>query len=109
VLGGSPGLPSDSLLRRPGEPSFKHVDLVRQEVPAGTTAMVVTAGGGGWGDPLERDPRLVASDVMNEYVSIEAARSQYGVVIKPETFAVDEAATARLRADLARTRGSGGS
>jgi N-methylhydantoinase B len=109
VLGGSPGLPSDSLLRRPGEAAFAHVDLVRQEVPAGTTAVVVTAGGGGWGDPLERDPALVATDVMNEYVSVEAARSQYGVVITPETCAVDAVATTNLRADLARTRGSGGS
>jgi N-methylhydantoinase B len=106
VLGGCPGLPSDSLLRLPGETTFTPVDLVRQEVPAGTTAVVVTAGGGGWGDPLERDPARVAADVRDEYVSIDAARDVYGVVVEPDTLAVDLPATAVRRAALARQRKS---
>ena len=40
----------------------------------------VLAGGGGWGDPLERDPQAVLRDVRNEFVSVEAAREDYGVV-----------------------------
>lgn len=40
-------------------------------------------GGGGWGDPLERDPRLVREDVLDEYLSIEGARRDYGVVLDP--------------------------
>ena len=55
------------------------------------------AGGGGWGDPLQRDPQAVAGDVRNEKVSAAAARDQYGVVLDETTFAVDEAATAALR------------
>lgn len=105
VLGGSPGLPSDSLLRLPGESEFAHVNLVRHEVPAGATAVVVTAGGGGWGDPLGRDPARVAADVRDDYVSLEAARDRYGVVLDPSTFAVDREATASLRARLRRDRG----
>jgi N-methylhydantoinase B len=38
-------------------------------------------GGGGWGDPLDRDPDAVLDDVWDEYVSIEGARKDYGVVI----------------------------
>src|SRR5262245_53573169 len=108
VLGGLPGLPSDSRLRLPDAATFKQVDLVRHEVPAGTTAVVVTAGGGGWGDPLERDPDRVAADVLEEYVSIDAARDQYGVVLGPNTLAVDVAATTARRAELTRQRKTGG-
>jgi N-methylhydantoinase B len=104
VLGGSPGLPSDSLARLPGESSFQHVDFIRHAVPSGTTTVVVTAGGGGWGDPLERDPALVARDVVEDYVSIDAARDQYGVVFQQETIDVDRDATARRRAGIARGR-----
>jgi N-methylhydantoinase B len=56
------------------------------------------AGGGGYGDPLERDPDLVARDVREEYVSPESAREDYGVVIDPATGEVDRAATQELRA-----------
>jgi N-methylhydantoinase B/oxoprolinase/acetone carboxylase alpha subunit len=80
------------------------VDLVRHPVPAGTTAVVVTAGGGGWGNPLERDVDAVRADVVDEYVSVDAAREQYGVVFSPGTFDVDVDATRALRLELARRR-----
>ncbi len=62
------------------------------------------AGAGGWGDPLEREPRLVLADVRNEKVSVEQARDAYGVALTTDGSAVDEAATARLRAELRRRR-----
>ena len=55
------------------------------------------AGGGGWGDPLTRDPALVRDDVSNDKVSLEGARRDYGVVIDPATLAIDRPATERLR------------
>jgi N-methylhydantoinase B len=66
-------------------------------------------GGGGYGDPFQRPLELVLSDVVNGYVSLEAAEREYGVVIlyrgsqeqlvrPPELYSVDEAATASLRA-----------
>lgn len=58
------------------------------------------AGAGGWGDPLDRDPAAVLRDVRNEFVSPESARRDYGVVLAPEGWAVDAAATARLREEL---------
>jgi N-methylhydantoinase B len=57
-----------------------------------------TPGGGGFGDPLTRDPAQVLSDVAQGYVSVEAAARDYGVVIDPAGRAVNEAATARRRA-----------
>lgn len=101
--GGRDGAPSDSLLRRPGEEAFEHVELTRHPVPAGTDARLVTAGGGGWGNPLERDPEKVRDDVVEGYVSIDAARDDYGVVLS-ETLKLDEDATARLRAEKRTSR-----
>ena len=64
-----------------------------------------TPGAGGWGDPLERDPRRVLVDVRNEYVSPEGARADYGVVIDVETWRVDAAAThPHPRQDAPRAR-----
>jgi len=55
-------------------------------------------GGGGVGDPFTRDPGAVRHDVINGYVSITGAALDYGVVIDPESHAVDAVETARLRA-----------
>ena len=57
-----------------------------------------SAGGGGYGNPLERDPLAVEADVVNGYVSIEKARDDYGVVIDSETLKVDEEETDKIRA-----------
>jgi N-methylhydantoinase B len=96
--GGKPGRASDSLMKLPSEDSFRHVDVIRHLVPRGTEAILATAGGGGFGDPLERDPRKVLEDVLEGYVSLRGARDDYGVVVDPETMELDEEATGRLRA-----------
>ena len=73
------------------------------KVEPDTLFRLVTPSGGGWGEPLERDPELVKLDVRDGFVSPESARRDYGVVIKgdpeqdPEGLAVDSAATRRLR------------
>jgi N-methylhydantoinase B/oxoprolinase/acetone carboxylase alpha subunit len=59
---------------------------------------VTQGGGGGYGDPLERDSALVAADVLDGYVSLERARSDYGVIIDPVTRKVDASTTERERA-----------
>lgn len=56
-----------------------------------------SGGGGGWGDPFERDPERVAADARNQIVSRARARSDYGVVLT-ETLEVDAEATAEVRA-----------
>jgi N-methylhydantoinase B len=66
----------------------------------GDAYMMRSGGGGGFGSPLERDPALVAYDVQEGYVSAEAARADYGVVVSPEG-ELDIAATEALRAAMA--------
>jgi N-methylhydantoinase B len=68
---------------------LKEGDVFRLETP----------GGGGFGDPLTRDPAQVLSDVVQGYVSVEAAERDYGVVVDRAGPAVDQAATVRRRAD----------
>jgi N-methylhydantoinase B len=55
-------------------------------------------GGGGWGDPLERDPAAVLDDVLDGYVSVEGAKRDYGVVLTPDGIGVDSEATRAERA-----------
>ena len=64
----------------------------------GDTITCLTASGGGYGDPFERDVEKVLEDVTLGLVSVERAKNVYGVVIDPATLVVDEAATAALRA-----------
>ncbi len=54
-------------------------------------------GAGGYGDPLDRDPKLVSQDVRNHAVSLEVARRVYGVELDPDTFDVDESSTREQR------------
>jgi N-methylhydantoinase B len=63
---------------------------------------VCTTGGGGWGDPLDREPDHVLRDVMDGKVSREAARSDYGVVLQDaeDAIALELEATERLRGQL---------
>jgi len=56
-----------------------------------------SAGGGGYGDPLERDPEAVAADVFNDCVSIKRAQEDYGVVVDPVTLKVDLEETDKVR------------
>jgi N-methylhydantoinase B len=101
IVGGKPGATSTTFLKLPGETGFKPVNVVRHMVPARTVAVVATAGGGGWGNPFDRDPELVRQDVIEGYVSIEAAARDYGVIIDPQTFEI----TCRPQ-DLQRSNGS---
>jgi N-methylhydantoinase B len=74
--------------------NMKKGDLFRHEV----------AGGGGWGDPLERDPVLVLQDVRNDFVSPRSALEDYGVVLAGSPLALDDAATRALRASMRSER-----
>ncbi|MHA1195126.1 MAG: hydantoinase B/oxoprolinase family protein [Promethearchaeota archaeon] len=58
------------------------------------------SGGAGIGNPLERDPELVRWDVLNEYVSLESAEKDYGVIIDPNKMEIDYIKTKRLREQL---------
>ena len=68
---------------------------------AGDVFGVRGGGGGGFGVPWERPAERVREDVRQGYVTLESARSDYGVALDPETLEIDHDATERLRADLA--------
>ncbi|MHC5036370.1 MAG: hydantoinase B/oxoprolinase family protein [Planctomycetota bacterium] len=63
----------------------------------GDVVVMDAAGGGGYGDPLERDPERVAFDVQEGVVSLEKAKEDFGVVVDPKTLRVDREATEALR------------
>jgi len=70
------------------------------QLKPGDVVVMDAAGGGGFGDPLERDPHLVEGDVENGYVTIDGAKNDYGVVIDPETMKLDMDSTRELRESL---------
>jgi N-methylhydantoinase B len=68
------------------------------QLAAGDAYRMRSGGGGGYGDPHARPAAVVAEDVRQGYVSAKAAKELYGVAVDAATFAVDDKATARLRA-----------
>jgi len=104
VNGGQPGMRARKILEKPdGTQRIVGNKLEDLPVEAGDILHFITWGGGGWGDPLERDPALVAKEIVQGLVTHEGARA-YGVVIAEDGM-VDEAATARLRDRMRNERG----
>ena len=68
----------------------------------GDKVLSFSQGGAGVGNPLERDIEAVREDVKNDLVSLESARDDYGVVIRPVTFEIDLPQTEKLRAEFKR-------
>jgi N-methylhydantoinase B len=92
----------------PGGPGERTVDALADAefVAAGEVIRIRTTGGGGWGDPLERDPAAVLRDVRWRKVSRQAAAADYGVLLTGDGdgLAVDAAATETLRDQLRTAR-----
>ena len=84
---------------RPGTDRELKTGMVYEAMAPDDVLMNNSGGGGGWGDPLERDEQAVLADVVNGYVSLDAARDDYGVVIDAATMTIDGAATAALRSE----------
>ena len=92
----NPGTPNQKEVRAFSDDNvWQHGDLVR----------ICTAGGGGWGDPLDREVSSVGRDVRGGFVTVESARRDYGVVVDENTMLVDARATEALRQDIRRVRG----
>ena len=73
-------------------------------VKRGDVIRIETAGGGGYGHPFDREPERVQSDVLGGFVSLEAAREEYGVALEDGGRIIDRAGTDRLRADRFPTK-----
>jgi N-methylhydantoinase B len=109
IAGGSKGAPNKLTLRYGSEDELvvKHTaDWV--PMAAGDRICFDYGGGGGWGDPLDRPASAVLDDVLDEYVSVEGAERDYGVVLTGSledlTLEIDEAATALSRAAILAAR-----
>ncbi|HEY3304510.1 MAG TPA: hydantoinase B/oxoprolinase family protein [Candidatus Binatia bacterium] len=104
LLGGKPGLAGELALDNGARPNPKsQIELAR-----GQAVHLNLPGGGGYGDPLSRDPERVRQDVIAGYVTVEAAARDYGVVIRftgrddelvrlPEQWVIDVEETAKVR------------
>jgi N-methylhydantoinase B len=111
IEGGLPSMPHGLSIKRAGAEEEDWLGSVFSDVPIGSGDVFSrpTAGGGGFGDPLERDPALVLEDVADDYVSIERAAKDYGIVLTVVdaeicAYAVDEAATKATREAIRRQR-----
>ncbi len=104
VNGGHPGARATKILERvDGSTEIVGNKVEDVEVKEGEKLHFVTWGGGGWGDPLDRDPELVALEVRQGLVTVQGARD-YGVVITDQD-TIDIAATDALRSDMKGSRG----
>lgn len=107
VNGGAPGERSTKVLRRAdGSEEIIPSKCDRIEVFEGDELDYITWGGGGWGNPLERDPELVALEVSRGLVSTNGAFENYGVKVNDDG-SVDAAATEAKRAELAKDQTEG--
>ena len=104
LYGGLPGQPSLNLFNPGGNDERVLTSKFTMNIKQGDVLRHELAGGGGWGDPLLRDPQGVVRDVRNGFVSQDRARNIYGVVLDTATWKVDEAATRRQRAEIAAAR-----
>lgn len=101
LFGGSPGAPSDNvLLTSDGEARLPGMPMSAIALRRGDIYRHVAAGGGGFGSPLERDPRMILEDVLDGKVTVEAARAVYGVVLSLDPPSVDGEGTVAARSAL---------
>jgi N-methylhydantoinase B len=113
IWGGLPSYPHGAWLKRRGSEKEEFMGTIFSNVPLkkGDEFRKPSAGGGGLGDPLERDPKLVQEDVIDGYVTLERAKKDYGVVVRaidPEIlhYEIDQKATEEERKLIRRNRKS---
>jgi N-methylhydantoinase B len=88
----------------PGTPEERQLKPLsdNNRLRQGDLLRVMTSGGGGWGHPFDRPAATVWEDVLDGFVSPQSVLKDYGVVLDPQTLAVDEVETAKIRKDLCR-------
>jgi N-methylhydantoinase B len=109
VDGGGPGAPQDLVIDE-ATADERVIGMYGANVPLGegSSFVVYTGGGGGYGDPLERDPELVLEDVLEELLTVEQARERYGVVVDPVNPYLCEYSLDTVATDAERARRASG-
>jgi N-methylhydantoinase B len=97
VDGGMRGTPNFAVIYRKGEEPRESRRVAALRMERGDVVSLHTGGGGGWGDPIEREAERVRWDVINEYVTAEQAAEIYGVSIDGQTFRLNARKTKELR------------
>ena len=97
LFGGRPGSCNLAYINegRKGERELKSKEAV--QLAKDDTYTSYPSGGGGWGDPLKRDPEVVRLDARNQIISLQSAREVYGVVLEGKQLEVDAEETRKLR------------
>ncbi len=105
LRGGDDAIPYTNRFEVGSENERAILHTAQDLLPEGAVIAYQHGGGAGFGRPLQRDAEAVKEDVLDEYVSLEAARAKYGVVLTGSlddySLAVDHAATEALRAEMA--------
>ncbi|HTW87896.1 MAG TPA: hydantoinase B/oxoprolinase family protein [Candidatus Binataceae bacterium] len=101
-IAGGKGPPTSRVILNPDGPAEYLDTIVTRMLAGGAIFRLEQSGGAGYGPPATRPPAMVATDVSNGYVSPESAARDYGVMVDPETHAVDESATIATRAQHSR-------
>ncbi|MEW5920251.1 MAG: hydantoinase B/oxoprolinase family protein [Bacillota bacterium] len=88
----NPGKPGEKRMRSKGLDTLQYDDVISLQLP----------GGGGYGNPLERDPELVKQDVLDGKISLATAKDTYGVILNPADLAVQQQATEQQRQEMGK-------
>lgn len=97
IDGGGKGSPNYVEMHHNDGEVLKRGRFSTHPLSEGEFARFYTGTGGGYGDPMKRDPEKVLSDVLDDYISLDIAREVYGVVIDPETMTINKEKTQQLR------------
>jgi N-methylhydantoinase B len=112
MCGGEDAIPYSNHFEVGTPNEYKIERAIQAQLPAGAIIAYQHGGGAGFGPPLLRDPEAVKEDVLDEYVSLKAAREKYGVVLignlDEYDLSVDVAATEALRKDMQTARSAKG-
>ena len=99
MFGGQEGR-TGNIMKNPGTAKEENwpAKVTGAKMAAGDLIRITTPSAGGYGNPLERDPEMVLDDYLDDYITLEIARDIYRVAIDPDSEAIDQGETRRLRA-----------
>lgn len=98
LYGGKSGVKGEYYIIKPNGKRMKLKSKCTVKIEKGDIFVVKTPGGGGYGNPMEREPKRVLHDVLNGLVPLDAAKKDYGVTIDPVTMKINQKSTQLVRA-----------